>query len=174
MSPLIPGNNAHLLPLAIVVDNLLCLHLRFSVLLLMVTILIVSMISIMSVNLMIIARLQDHNLLPDSNITIMRLMNAINNKCSLMIVILLPQDHNSLPIITVLLHRRHLPDSTKVLSRHIAKNLNRSMMTTIILLHPIAAQVIPILILPMMVEMEDINRIQAIDPLTGQTFGVFF
>ena len=143
MSPLIPGNNAHLLPLAVVVDNLLCLclhlclHLRFSVLLLMVTILIVSMISIMSVDLMIIARLQDHNLLPDSNITIMRLMNAINNKCSLMIVILLPQDHNSLPIITVLLHRRHLPDSTKVLSRHIAKNLNRSMMTTIILLHPI-------------------------------------
>jgi len=60
----------------------------------------------------------------------------------------------NLPIITVLLcHQRLDPTITN-------NNLHRTMIRTIILLDPIAPQVIPILIIPMMREMEDIKHIQ--------------
>jgi hypothetical protein len=142
--PLIPGNSAHLLPLAIV-DLLLCLRHHSNIHLLMGMLVVPMILIVLLVDLMIIVRLQD---LPNSNITIMSLMNVVNN------VILRQTDPNNHPIITVLLHQ-HL--------RTAKNHPNNSMKTTIILPHPIAATqvVIPILVvIPMMLEMEDIKHFQ--------------
>jgi hypothetical protein len=69
---------------------------------------------------------------------------------SMIPIILKVIPNHNLPIITVLQCRRR-PDSTIT-----NDNLHSSMILIIILLDPIATQVIPILIIPMMIEMEDI------------------